>query len=366
MDHPLLALWYEQAFAQVPSDVQIWDAHSHTGQADPDGVTNTAAALLEALAAAGHAGAVVCSSADPAGYRAANDRILDETAASGGRLIPFLRVDPNAPGAVAEAIRCLDAGHRGIKLHPRSDAFSLADPAVAELARVAAERRAPLLVHAGRGMEPLGEAPLRLLEDHPGLHIVLAHCAISDLARLGPASSRYPGLLFDTAWWNPVDLAALLGWVDTGQLLYASDLPYGAPRMSGTITARAAIHAGLSASGLGALFGGNLTKILAGEAPVRLGTAPSAPADPLLARVAANLFGAIGVVVAGGDSTQPVELAMRATEAGPGDHSGLLAAIRTTLGAALDVWATQRRTRFGLLVVACSAALTPGAGHPEL
>ncbi len=366
MDHPILRRWHEAAAAQLPPATMVWDAHTHTGDADPDGFTNTAPALLSALSAAGHAGAVVCTSADPLGYRIHNDRISDEASGAQGRLVPFLRVDPNSAGAVDEVKRSLDAGHKGIKLHPRSEGFKLGDPGVAEIAAVAAARRVPLLVHAGRGMDPLGEAPVRLLDAHPGLRMILAHCGISDLAALAPESSSRPGLFFDTAWWNPADLAALFTWVDAGQILYASDTPYGSPLMSSTITLRAAVQAGLSGPALKAVFGGNLQRVLAAERPESIGVGAPAFGDPGLYRIAANLFGAIATALAGASSVQPVELAMRAAEAPASPHEGLLAAIRATLAAALELEDKHPRDRLGLLVAACSAALTPAAGFPGL
>lgn len=366
MDHPILSQWYEAMRSALPPTTAIWDAHTHTGDTDPDGFTNTADALVAALDRAGQAGAVVCTSADPLGYRLHNDRILSEATASGGRLIPFLRIDPTASDALGEVERSLDAGHRGIKLHPRSDGFRLDDPVVREIAAIAARHRAPLLVHAGRGMEPLGDAPIRLVDANPGLEIVLAHCGISDLASIVPEARTRPGIKFDTAWWNPADLAALFGWVDAGQILYASDMPYGAPLMTATIAGRAAIQAGLSGSALSAVFSGNLHRTLGGEPPVSLGVGVAGVADPGMLRVAANLFGAIETTFAGLTRTQPLELALRATETTPTSHDGLYRAIATTIRAVLEMHETHPRERLGLLVVACSAALTPAAGYPDL
>ena len=93
-----------------------FDAHTHTGAGDPDGYRLSAAELVAALEPVGRA--VVFPLAQAEGYRAANDRVLAEAAASGGRLVAFCRVDPRRD-RVAEAQRCLDAGARGIKLHPR-------------------------------------------------------------------------------------------------------------------------------------------------------------------------------------------------------------------------------------------------------
>lgn len=366
MDHPILAAWNESARASLPPTAAVWDAHTHTGDTDPDGFTNTPEQLLAELDRAGHAGAVVCTSADPLGYRIHNERIAAEAAASKGRLIPFLRVDPNSSDALAEVKRGLDAGHRGIKLHPRSDRFRLDDPVIGEIAALAAQRRAPLLVHAGRGMDPLGDIPVRLVDAHPGLEIVLAHCAISDLASIAPEARTRPGILFDTAWWNPADLAALFGWVDAGQILYASDMPYGAPFMSSTITMRAAIQAGLSGPALSAVLGGNLHRVLEGRPPAPLGVGVAGVTDPALLRVASNLFGAIETTFAEVTRTQPLELALRATETAPSRYDGLFAAIAATVEAVLEMRDTHPRERLGLLVVACSAALTPAAGHPAL
>lgn len=366
MDHPLLHAWHEAAMALLPPAVSVWDSHTHTGDTDPDGFTNTPAQLVAALDAADHRGAVVCPSADPLGYRLHNDRVFAEATASDGRLIPFLRVAPLAPDAVDEVRRCLGQGHRGIKLHPRSDGFQLSDPVVGQIAEIAAQRRVPLLVHAGRGMDPLGTAPLRLLDSIPGLQLILAHCGISDLAALAPEARTRPNLLFDTAWWNPADLAALFAWIDASQILYASDMPYGAPLMTATITARAAVQAGLSGPALSAVFGGNLDRVLTGAPPAPLGVGVAGLADPGLLRVASNLFGAIETTFAGLARAQPLELAIRATESVPTPHDALYRAIGTTVREVLDMHDTHPRERIGLLVVACSAALTPSAGQPEI
>jgi predicted TIM-barrel fold metal-dependent hydrolase len=366
MEHPVLAAWHTASRALLPPAVAVWDAHTHTGDTDPDGFTNTPAESIAHLDRAGHAGAVIITSADSVGYADHNDRVLAEAAASEGRLVPFLRVDPTRAGSLDEVARCLDAGHRGIKMHPRSESFPLSDPGVAPIAGLAAERRVPILIHAGRGMDPLGSTPLDLIDAYPGLQIILAHCGVSDLATLAPGSRTRPGLQFDTAWWNPTDLAALFAWVDASQILYASDMPYGSPLMSATISVRAAVQAGLSGPALSAVFGGNLLRDLKGDDPLPIGSGVAAYPDPGLLRIASNLFGAIDTTFSGGNHLQAFELARRATETAPSPYSDLLAAIAATLDAVAELDPGATRQRIGLLVVACSAALTPLAGHPNL
>lgn len=355
----VLDAWFEAASAHLPAGADVWDAHTHTGSADPDGVTNTAEALIAALDGAGLGGAVVMSSRDPSGYRDANDRILAEAVDHPDRLIPFLRVDPNHPGAVDEATRSLERGHRGVKLHPRGESFSLDHPRVADVARSAAEVGAPLLVHAGRGMPPLGRAVLDLVDD-AGVAVILAHCGISDLAWLVPEARSRPGILFDTAWWNPADLALLFASVNASQVLYASDTPYGSPSMNVVLTMRAAVQAALDDAALAAVFGGNLQAVVSGEERAPLGMGDGPRLDAAMMRIASYASGAISVSLAGGDPTEAIELALRSSET---SDDGISTAIHQTLEAALH---SAGRTRLGCLVAAASAAFTPDVPWPRL
>ncbi len=367
MPHAERRRWYEAARALLPAAAEIWDAHCHTGDADPDGVSGTAAQLLERLDRAGHAGAVIMSSQDRGGYPPANDRILAEARASGGRLIPFLRVDPNAPGAVAEVERSLAAGHRGVKLHPRGESFAMGHPVVTDIARVAAARQAPILVHSGRGIPPLRDDLLRLLDAAPGMRIVLAHCAISDLARLGPEATDLPGVYFDTAWWDVTDLLALFAWVPPARILYASDTPYGRPAMGFTRTMRVAAAAGLGDEALEAVFGGTLHRLLAGADQADLGPAAGdeyVVADPGLLRVYASLHGAIVEMFGGGEAVEPISLARLGCDV---DDHVPHHAVYVALAAGLDLAASEAplRARLGLVLTLAAAALTPQVPVPS-
>ncbi len=359
--------WHDAARALLPAGAEVWDAHCHTGDADPDGVTGSAAKLLERLDRADQAGAVIMSSQDPGGYPAANDRVLAEAEASGGRLVPFLRIDPNAASAVAETERSLDAGHRGVKLHPRGESFAMSHPAVADVARLAAERRVPVLVHAGRGIPPLRDDLVALLEAAPGLRIILAHCGISDLARLGPEAAGLPGVYFDTAWWDVTDLLALFAWVPPGRILYASDTPYGRPEMSFTRTMRVAAAAGLADPALRGVFGGTLLRLLDGDEGEDLG-GPAGDeyviADPGLLRVYASLHGAIVEMFAGGDAAEPISLARLGCDVDAGvPHAEVYAALARGLDLAAHSHGPARG-RLGLVLTLAAVALTPQVPVP--
>ncbi len=361
-------MWHDHAVRHLPAGAAVWDAHTHTGDGDPDGVVGTASRLIEKLDRAGHTGAVVMTNQDPAGYSGANDRILREAQESGDRLIPLLRVDPRRGSeALAEAERSLDAGHRGIKLHPRAEQFSLADPTVRDLARMAARRRVPILVHSGRGIPSLGQDAVALCDAIDGLRLILAHAAISDLSWLGPRLGDHPGLYIDTAWWDITDLLALFAWVPPDRIVYASDTPYGHPQLSFVLAMRVAASARYAPDQCAAVFGANMLSLLDGEDPPDLGPAPGddfVNSDPGLLRVHASLHGAIVNAFARRDTTEPVSLARLAcTVPDDAHHAGVFRAIAATLDR-ID-YDGPRSAVVRPLIVAAAAALTPDVGVPE-
>ena len=226
--------------AWLGEGVEWFDAHTHIGHHDPDGFEADPEELIEALDVAGQQRALVFAMQEPDGYREPNDWVLRSCAESGGRLVPLARIDPKAPDAMDEARRCLEAGARGFKLHPRSDAFALPHPVVDELVALAGERRLPVLFHAGRGIPDLGESIVGLATAHPGARLILAHAGISDLGLLAPRVAGLPGVMFDTSWWHISDLLTLFATVPPGQILYASDMPYGGPRYPSFLMLRCA------------------------------------------------------------------------------------------------------------------------------
>src|SRR4051795_7979610 len=289
-DDAELQPWFDHAMSLVPG-VQIFDAHMHIGVNDPDGFKATAPQIVHALELAAARG-VVFPFQEPDGYREANDHVIQAAAESGGRLIAFCRVDPNAGDAVAEAARALDAGARGIKLHPRAEGFSLDEPEVRRVFELAHERRVPVLIHAGRGIPALGRHAAELAEALPGAHVILAHCGISDLSWIWRVAQRLPNLYFDTSWWSPADVMAVLRLVPPGQVLFASDCPYGTPLAHSLFVIRCALQAGLSQEQVRSVMGGQIQRLIAGEEPLDLGPAVGGrdiTSDVLLLRVSTFL-----------------------------------------------------------------------------
>jgi predicted TIM-barrel fold metal-dependent hydrolase len=377
INESLLRAWLEPLLAGLPG-VALFDAHTHIGANDPDGARLTREQLIDILAPLDARG-VVFAMHEPGGYREANDHILEEAARSDGRLVPFCRLDPN-DGAVAEAARCVELGARGIKLHPRSDGFLMGSPEAREVFEFAGAHRLPVLVHAGRGIPALGSHTLEYSEQFPDARIILAHAAVSDLSWIWRHMPDHPNVLIDTSWWVPLDLSFLFSYVPPGQILFASDVPYGAPALNAILTMRCGLQAGLSPDQLIAVCGAQLERLLAGGDPIDLGPAPGprdAERDPVLERVYLYAMVALGRMIAGAPADEIVamaELAASVEEDAPQAAAcvtlreliGLQAEAIAEVGAEeLATPSTQRLALLSPLLLAATLAATPDVPAPR-
>ena len=296
--------------------LEILDAHTHIGFNDPDGMRCAPETLLDALEVAGTR-AVVFPMHEPEGYPEANDWVREEADRSEGRLVPFARLDPRKD-PVAEGERSLDAGALGLKLHPRAEDFAMDEPGVEPIVALAQERSVPLIVHAGRGIPALGRHVVELCRSHPGARVILAHAGICDLAWIWRDARELPNLFFDTSWWSASDLLALMSLVPPGQVLLASDAPYGSPTMGAVLCLRSALQTGLDEEAVRAIAGGQMERLLAREEPLDLGPAreQSSGRDLLLDRVWTFLTYATGQALQGVHPAEAIDLARLACEVG--------------------------------------------------
>jgi predicted TIM-barrel fold metal-dependent hydrolase len=367
--------WEERVRADLPAGLELFDAHTHLGT-DIDGMVGTYDELLGTMDAYGVSRAFVFCLDEPdrhPAFRAGNDRSLEFAARSEGRLLPFVRLALDE-GPIEEAGRCLDLGARGIKLHPRAQKFLLDDERLAPVFALAAERRVPILIHAGRGLPPIAEGLERLVDSHPGSQLILAHAGIADLSNLANRFAGKRGVFFDTSVWSALDLLGLLRLVPPEQVVYASDYPYGQQPGSLLLSLRAVRLAGFDEQQLRDLFAGNAARIAAGEEPLE----PSKPAgqdvlqQPLAqARIHQYLSMAMPLLfVRQPDAFGALGLALNATQEPNGSHREELAQIRELLEVARDLWQSVpeveegkrrevARTAVRMIQIADTVAVTP-------
>jgi len=373
----VIASYDEELRGELPKGAEIFDAHVHLGN-DIDGMAGVYEDLERVMDRYGIERCFMfCMDEQdrhPA-FKAANDRTLAHAKRSGGRMIPFVRLDLGER-PIVEATRCLDLGARGIKLHPRAQRFLLNDERLAPVFALAAERRVPILIHGGRGLPPIAAHLARLIERYPEAQLIIAHAGIADLSELAGHFSGKAGVFFDTSVWSPIDLLSLFHLVSPEQVVYASDFPYGQQPSSLLIALRTAALAGFAEGEVRGMLYGNAARIAGGEEPLE----PTAPrgggtfSQPMaFARIHQYLSMATPLLwTRQADTIGVLGLALNACADRDG-HAEERGQIRELLEAARELWrvlpeledeADQRvvsRTTFRLVHLADILAVTSGA-----
>jgi len=115
-----------------------------------------------------------------------NDQIAEYTKVHSAKMIGFMSIDPNDPGALEELERCVeDLGLRGIKMSPAFQCFHPQCENARRVHRRAEQLGLPILTHAA--MQSISETPMEwanpilydaVAREFPNLKIVLAHIGI--------------------------------------------------------------------------------------------------------------------------------------------------------------------------------------------
>jgi predicted TIM-barrel fold metal-dependent hydrolase len=374
----LVEEWDEELRRELPEGTETFDAHLHLGN-DIDGMAGEYDDLLRVMDRYGVSRAFMFCMDEPdrhPAFRAPNDRTLEYAEHSEGRLIPFVRLDLGE-SPIEEAERCLDRGARGIKLHPRAQRFLLNDERLAPVFALAAERRVPILIHAGRGLPPIAADLAGLVEAYPEAHLILAHAGIADLGALMEHFAGKAGVFFDTSAWSPIDLLDFYRQVSPEQVLYASDYPYGQQPSSLLISLRTARVAGLTDDQIRGMLGGNAQRIADGKPPLEPTSAKGSDtfSQPMvLARIHQYLSMATPLLwTRQADTVGVLGLALNACEERNGYAGEDLDRIKALLLCARDLWRvvpeiedeTDKmravRQTFRLIHLADIVAVTPGA-----
>ncbi len=284
-----LAPFLAEAQRLRPPDAEVIDAHTHLGL-DEDGRSLALDQLLDQLDAAGARRACVFPLHDPErrpAYSTPNDRIIAWASESEGRLTPFCRLDP-AEDPIGEGERCLAAGARGIKLHPRAQDFVFDGPHMRAIFALAESARVPILIHAGRGLPALADGLADLALSHPDVVLILAHGAICDQGILTSRLAGHPGVLYDISCFFPLDVIELFARAPAERIVFASDPPYGMPSTTLYLALRVAAQARLDETAVRDVLGATMAGLLDGRglpaaSPPRRGA--SIALDGRLARV---------------------------------------------------------------------------------
>jgi predicted TIM-barrel fold metal-dependent hydrolase len=335
-----------------PANAEVFDAHTHLGL-DEDGRSLDLPTLLSQLDDAGARRACVFPLHDPErrpSYSVPNDRVLVWAGESDGRLIPFCRLDP-AEAPVTEGERCIAKGARGIKLHPRAQAFAFDGPEMDGIFTLAEDAGVPILIHAGRGMPPIADGLADLALRHPDAVLILAHGAICDQGILTSRLAGHPGVLYDTSCFFPIDVIELFARVPAERIVFASDPPYGLTSSGLYLALRVAAHAGLDEQAIRGVIGGTMAGLVDGHGLPPISTPHGASEITLQSRLAraygyASLAGPALFTGATEQAQGMLDLAIAACrDPEPGSAGEALDAIGAALVAARGLIETETGVR---------------------
>ena len=195
--------------------------------------------------------AVIFNVDDEAGMgrrRLGNAEVLEAARANPDVLIPFGSVDPHKGKlAVREATELIEAGVRGFKFHPNTQAFWPNDPAWFPLYDVIASAGLIALFHSGTtgigaGMPGGGGVRLKysnpmavddVAAEFPGLDIILAHPSFPWQEEALAISVHKPNVYIDLSGWSPKYFPEILiQYINTrlrDKMLFGSDFPLITP-----------------------------------------------------------------------------------------------------------------------------------------
>lgn len=194
-------------------------------------------------------------------------------------LLPFVGLDPSVmtPAELRDELEaCVEAGARGVKLHPIVQRFAPGTSAFWPVYELCQELGLPILFHSGFLGRSEWNACARprafadVLEGFPDLRVVLAHLGRGHVDEAVELAARFPAVAFDTA---AVVTAAEVPWRLEGpaavavlrrlgieRVCFGSDYPWFDPAADGT---RVAELPGLTGAERAAILGENARRLLA-------------------------------------------------------------------------------------------------------
>jgi len=205
--------------------------------------------------------------------RAQNDAVIAAARAGNGRFYPIASVHPaDGADAMAELDRMAAAGVKVIKLHPNTQNFDVADPAVAAAVQHCGEKGLIVLFDSYKpwDLSEMGKF-LVLAVKHPQTKLILAHMGFStfreaimyaQLPKLGMAQNVYFDLSAIAAIYANSPVQPELVWtirkVGVDHFLFGSDWPVDTP----AVAEKAVRDLGFTANEQKMIFHDNAAKLI--------------------------------------------------------------------------------------------------------
>ena len=201
-------------------------------------------------------------------YDEANEFLAKSTEEAGGRIIPFMRVNPHLQeNALSSIKKGAKQGFRGIKFHPRNEAFAINSEELAfPIAELALKLGMPILIHTGEP-DTYGYAQPALVGDladsFPDLTLVVGHMGKRLCEDAICVARWFDNIILETSFRSHRDIARAVRRVGADRVIYGSDTPFGIPEVE-MLKVRVA---DISAEEKRMVLGDNMARILGLEVP---------------------------------------------------------------------------------------------------
>jgi len=170
-------------------------------------------------------------------YDEANEFIAQSMKAAPGRIIGFIRVNPHLQQNALKSIRegVTKQGFRGVKYHPRNEAFPINSEEISyPLAEQAARLGVPILIHTGEP-DTYGFAQPTLVGDladaFPDLTLIIGHMGKRLYEDAILVAKWFENIILETSFRDPRDIARAVRKVGADRVIYGSDMPFGIPEV---------------------------------------------------------------------------------------------------------------------------------------
>jgi predicted TIM-barrel fold metal-dependent hydrolase len=172
----------------------------------------------------------IVTSTQTADLKSANDRLQVECSKARGRLLPFVRVNPNLGKTALDEIemRVKTQKWKGIKLHPTLSGFPIDSAIGFSVFEKASQLGVPVLVHAGSEIYNTPAQVALAAETYPDVTVIMAHMGANELVEQSIiAAKRRGNIVLDTTA-QPIPALIKKAVEERGpkRVVFGSDVPY--------------------------------------------------------------------------------------------------------------------------------------------
>jgi predicted TIM-barrel fold metal-dependent hydrolase len=207
-------------------DVPLIDIHTHIGHLP--GVVGEVFTPEDLCYIAENEGAryMLASSASACtvGQHFATLEALEMVKQHGDRLGGMLWINPHDPNWEADVSLAVEAGFKGVKIHPVLDHYAVERGALDEVFACARQHAWPILTHTdvdGTSMSAACYEPL--IQAYPDVALILAHLRIGAI----PLAKRYANVFLDTTYMEAAIVELGVDALGPEKILFGSDAAEG-------------------------------------------------------------------------------------------------------------------------------------------